>query len=49
MNNIHILDLETVESLKNMFNSEDTDNIRMALTILNNADYTDNNVIEFVN
>ena len=49
MENIHTLDSETVESLTNMFNSCDEENIRMALTILNNADFNDNKVVEFVN
>ena len=49
MENIHVLDNDTVELLINMFNSEDEDNIRMGLTILNNADFTDVNIAEFVN
>ena len=49
MENIHVLDNETIESLINMFNSNDEDSIRMALTILNNADLTDSKVVEFVN
>lgn len=49
MDNIHVLDNDTVELLINMFNSEDQDNIRMGLAILNNADFTDINVTEFVN
>ena len=49
MENIHVLDNDTVELLINMFNSEDQDNIRMGLVILNNADFTDVNITEFVN
>ena len=49
MENIHVLDNDTVELLINMFNSEDQDNIRMGLIILNNADFTDVNITEFVN
>ena len=49
MENIHVLDNDTVELLTNMFNSEDQDNIRMGLVILNNADFTDINITEFVN
>ena len=49
MENIHVLDNDTVELLINMFNSEDQDNIRMGLAILNNADFTDVNISEFVN
>ena len=48
MENIHILDTENVESLINMFNSEEEDNIRIALSILNNADFTDKNIPELV-
>ena len=49
MENVHILDNETVESLISMFNSENNDNIRMALAILNNADCTDVDIVKFVN
>lgn len=49
MENIHKLDSETVESLSNMFNSGDDENIRIALTILNNIDFSDNNIAEFIN
>jgi hypothetical protein len=49
MENIHLLDNNTVESLIDMFNSEDVDNIRMGLVILNNADFNDMNITEFVN
>jgi hypothetical protein len=49
MENIHDLDQETISSLIDMFNSEDIDNIRMGLAILNNADFTDINIAEFVN
>ena len=49
MENIHVLDNDTVKLLINMFNSEDEDNIRMGLAILNNADFTDVNIAEFVN
>ena len=49
MENIHVLDNDTVELLINMFNSKDQDNIRMGLAILNNADFTDVNIAEFVN
>lgn len=49
MENIHVLDNEIIESLINMFNSDDEDSIRMALTILNNADFTDSKIVEFVN
>ena len=45
MENIHTLDPEIVDSLINMFNSEDEDNVRIGLTILNNADFTDDKVI----
>ena len=49
MENIHTLDSETVKSLINMFNSDNNDNVRMGLMILNNADFTNKNIIEFVN
>lgn len=49
MENVHVLDNDIVELLISMFNSEDQDNIRMGLAILNNADFTDINVAEFVN
>jgi hypothetical protein len=49
MENIHILDLETVESLSNMLNSDDSANIRLGLSILNNVDFDDNKIVEYVN
>jgi len=49
MENIHIIDSETVESLIDMFNSSDSANIRLGLSILNNADFNDNKIIEHVN
>jgi hypothetical protein len=49
MENIHELDSETVESLINMLNSNDPENIRMGLTILNNADFNNNKIVETVN
>ena len=49
MENIHTLDSETVESLINMINSDNNDNVRVALTILNNADFTDSKIVEAVN
>lgn len=49
MENIHVLDNDTIESLKNMLNSTDNSSVKMALTILNNADFTDSKIIECVN
>jgi hypothetical protein len=49
MENIHKLDSETVESLINMLNSSDSENIRLGLSILNNADFNDNKIVEIVN
>jgi hypothetical protein len=49
MENIHDLDQETISSLINMFNSEDIDNIRMGLTILNNANFTQEEAYKWIN
>jgi len=49
MENIHKIDSETIESLINMFNSGDSDNIRLGLSILNNADFNDNEIVGYVN
>jgi hypothetical protein len=49
MENIHTIDSETVESLINMLNSNDSANIRLGLSILNNADFDDNKIVEYVN
>jgi hypothetical protein len=49
MENIHTLDSETVESLINMFNSDDSTNVRLGLSILNNADFNNNSIVEFIN
>ena len=49
MENIHLLDSETIESLINMFNSNDPANIRLGLSILNNADFNDDKIVEYVN
>lgn len=49
MENIHTLDSETVKSLIDMLNSNDPENIRLGLSILNNADFTSNKIVEYVN
>ena len=49
MENIHELDENMVESLMNMFNSEDEESIKMGLTILNNADFENPKIVEYIN
>ncbi len=48
MENIHKLDDEMLESLVNMFNSKDTETIKMALAIINNADFNDSKIVEYI-
>lgn len=48
MENIHIIDEEMFENLKNMFNSNDVENIKMGLFILNNSDHSNKTIIEKV-
>ena len=49
MENIHTIDSDIIETLVNMFNSDDEDNIRLGLTILNNADFNDDKIMKYVN
>ena len=49
MENIHTIDSDIIETLVNMFNSDDEDNIRLGLTILNNADFNDNKIMKYIN
>jgi hypothetical protein len=45
MENIHTLDNEIVNSLINMFNSKDQNNIKLGLEILNNVNFNDEEVV----
>ena len=49
MENIHEIDSNTVETLINMFNSDDETSVKMGLTILNNANFNDPKIVEYVN
>ena len=48
MTNTHILDNEIIDSLIDMFNSKEEGNIKIALTILNNADFREEEIVVFV-
>ena len=41
MKNIHLLDKEQANTIHGMIYSESIDDIRLALSIINNADFTD--------
>ena len=49
MENIHDLDSDQIENIKNMLNSWDVDNIRMALTLLNNANFNNSEISNQIN
>ena len=49
MENIHELDEEQVINIKNMLNSWDTNNIKLALNILNNANFKTKEVVNIIN
>jgi len=49
MENIHDLDSDQIENIKNMLNSWDVDNIRMALILLNNANFNNPTISQQVN
>ena len=46
--NIHTVDEDMSESLIDMLNSEDNNDVRLALEIINNIDLNDQNNIEYV-
>ena len=48
MENIHKLDNDMVESLKNMLNADSNDSVKIALSILNNVDYNDSKSVEYI-
>ena len=49
MENIHDLDRDQIENIKNMLNSWDVDNIRIALTLLNNANFNNSDISQQIN
>jgi hypothetical protein len=49
MENIHDLDQDQIYNLKDMLTSWDVDNIRIALTLLNNANFENPSITQQVN
>jgi hypothetical protein len=49
MENIHDLDQDQLYNLKNMLTSWNVDDIRIALTLLNNANFENSNITQQVN
>ena len=49
MENIHDLDDDQIISIKNMLNSWEVDNIRIALTLLNNANFNNPDISPQIN
>jgi hypothetical protein len=49
MENIHDLDQDQLYNLKNMLTSWNVDDIRIALTLLNNANFENSNITKQVN
>ena len=49
MENIHDLDQDQIHNLKNMLTSWDVDNIRIALTLLNNANFENPAITQQIN
>lgn len=45
---VHKLDKEMSESLINMLNSQDNNDVRLALEIINNIDLTDSDNVEYI-